>query len=119
MVKKQTRFGGSGRDEFYFSPDAKDRTTMTHDDDSPKADDGKTAMQRYASWHARNCRCIPADTAHDGDAAQREDQKKDTLTGSSPGDPVDPGHFSAYDCLVASIPGALRRRSEKGRRFGI
>jgi hypothetical protein len=76
MVKKQTRFGGSGRDEFYFSPDAKDRTTMTHDDDSPKADDGKTAMQRYASWHARNCRCIPADTAHDGDAAQREDQKK-------------------------------------------
>jgi len=44
---------------------------MTQDDDSRKLDDGKTAMQRYAAWHSRNCRCIPADTAHDGDAAER------------------------------------------------
>ena len=40
---------------------------MTHDDPA-KADDGKTAMQRYAAWHTRNCNCIPADTAHQDDA---------------------------------------------------
>jgi hypothetical protein len=31
--------------------------------------DGKTAMQRYAEFHTRNCRCIPADAEH-GDGAQ-------------------------------------------------
>jgi hypothetical protein len=47
----------------------KDRTTMTPDD-SAKADDGKTATQRYAAWHVRNCNCITAEgeTARDANS---------------------------------------------------
>jgi hypothetical protein len=43
---------------------------MTQDHDSTKADDGRSAMQRYAAWHTRNCRCISAETAHDADATR-------------------------------------------------
>jgi hypothetical protein len=38
------------------------------DDDLATADDGETAMKRYTAWHTRNCRCVPANAAHD-DAA--------------------------------------------------
>jgi 5-methylcytosine-specific restriction endonuclease McrA len=57
-------------------------------DDPAKADDGKTAMQRYAEFHSRNCNCEPADAAHDDGAqdnihtddaaeARRDNQKRD------------------------------------------
>ncbi|MGA8796564.1 MAG: hypothetical protein WB526_05785 [Candidatus Cybelea sp.] len=50
---------------------------MTQDDDSPKTDDGKTAMQRYAAWHTENCRCIPVETPHDTDAARLGSEERD------------------------------------------
>ncbi len=50
---------------------------MTQDDDSPKTDDAKTGMQHYAAWHTENCRCIPAETAHDPDAARRGSEERD------------------------------------------
>jgi len=56
------------------------------DDDSATADDGKTAMQRYADFHSRNCNCIPVahddaaqDNTHTDDAAEtrRDNQEND------------------------------------------
>lgn len=69
---------------------------MTQDDDSPKTDDRKTAMQRYAAWHTKNCRCIPSETAHDTDAARR-DGEAGLMSALGPSGTVDLGHFSAYN----------------------
>lgn len=53
---------------------------MTHDNsanqphDDAASTEGHT-MAKYIAWHSRNCRCEPADTAHQNDAHTHDETK--------------------------------------------